>query len=107
MAQKGEALKNLETGSVVSFNRPWRSSRESELVEKCLASGKRSGDGPYTHAPRRILEDLTGSTCVLPTTSCTAVPELADRLLRLPLHMGLDDRDILRVGEAVKRFYRS
>jgi len=67
----------------LSFNRPWRASRESLRIQECLASGKLSGDGPFTQQVRTWLEALTGAPAVLLTTSCTSALELAALLLNL------------------------
>ena len=76
---------------MIPFSLPSRATRELEYVEAVLASGRVSGDGPFTARATRILEDLLGGAAVRLTTSCTHALELAS----LVLGLGPDDEVLM------------
>jgi len=67
----------------VPFNRPSFDARASDYLAESLASGKTSGDGPFTKRCRDLLERELGSASVLLTTSCTHALEMSALLLDL------------------------
>jgi dTDP-4-amino-4,6-dideoxygalactose transaminase len=65
----------------IPFNRPTRTKRDSAYVQEALASGKLSGDGPFTHRCHQLLQQAVGVPRALLTTSCTHALEMAALLL--------------------------
>ncbi len=65
----------------IPFNRPTSTGAELDAVRAALAGGHLSGDGPFTRACHRILEDAVGGSRALLTTSCTHALEMAALLL--------------------------
>lgn len=63
------------------FNRPAVTGRELEYMARALAGGSISGDGPFTKRCHALLEQITGGTKALLTTSCTHALEIAALLL--------------------------
>ncbi len=61
----------------VPFNRPTRTDRDFEYISAALASGKLSGDGPYTRRCQDLLQAVLGVPRALLTTSCTDALEMA------------------------------
>lgn len=61
----------------VPFNRPTRTARDLEYLGASLASGKLSGDGPYTRRCQDLLQSVLGVPRALLTTSCTDALEMA------------------------------
>lgn len=68
---------------VLVFSRPHRAPAEETYVGQVLASGHVHGDGPFTAAATRLVQDITGAPQALLTTSCTHALELAGVLLGL------------------------
>lgn len=66
--------------SPILFSRPLRTEKSISNISKVLDSDHVHGDGPFTKAASKKLEDLTGSNRVLLTTSGTAALEMAVRL---------------------------
>lgn len=66
----------------IPFNRPSAGKRELDYVAECLASGKHSGDGPFTKRCHEAFRAL-GLGRVLLTTSCTDALEMAAILLNI------------------------
>ena len=60
----------------IPFNRPTTVPEASHAVDEALASGKLSGNGPFTLRCEAALERLTGARRVLLTSSCTAALEM-------------------------------
>ena len=61
----------------MQLNRPYYPSETLDRVAQCLASGKTSGDGPFTQWCERFLEKEFGFGKTLLTASCTAALEMA------------------------------
>jgi dTDP-4-amino-4,6-dideoxygalactose transaminase len=76
------SLKSLPP-DVIPFNRACVTGRELAYVTEAIETGPLSGDGPFTARCHRLLEDITGSTKALLTTSCTHALEMAALLLEL------------------------
>lgn len=75
------------TTAVLPLSRPHLTGNEQKYVTESLASGKLSGDGPFTKRARALLEQMLAPSGggdgphVLLTTSCTSALELAAVLL--------------------------
>src|SRR6478752_5535265 len=65
----------------VPFNRPTSTGHEMAAIAAAFASGHFSGDGPFTHACHKILEETTSARKAMLTTSCTHALEMAALLL--------------------------
>ena len=64
----------------IPFNKPFLSGEELEHIRDAVASGKISGNGKYTKACERLLEERYGFGKVLLTTSGTDALEMAAML---------------------------
>lgn len=64
-------------GTVIPFNRPTLIGKELAYVADAVASGKLSGNGPFTQKCQRFFEERYGFTKCLLTTSCTDALEMA------------------------------
>ena len=73
----------MSTKYRIPFNRPSLTGSEFDYMSRALASGHASGDGPYSKACHRFLEDRLAGSKVLLTTSCTHALEMAALLLRV------------------------
>jgi dTDP-4-amino-4,6-dideoxygalactose transaminase len=69
--------------SLIPFNRPNVLGDELALIEQILRDRHLSGDGAATRACHRVLEQVSGGTKALLTTSCTHALEMAALLLNL------------------------
>ena len=73
------------TTAALPLSRPHLTGNEQRYVLESLASGKLSGDGPFTKRVRVLLEEMLATPehapHVLLTTSCTSALELAAVLL--------------------------
>jgi dTDP-4-amino-4,6-dideoxygalactose transaminase len=67
----------------IPFNRPARTGCESAYINEALASGRLSGNGPFTHRAQELLQQATGARAALLTTSCTHALEMSAMLLDL------------------------
>jgi dTDP-4-amino-4,6-dideoxygalactose transaminase len=67
----------------IVFSRPFRAPAEGAYVAEALASGHLHGDGPFTTRASRLLEEVSGASRALLTSSCTHALELAAVLLDL------------------------
>ena len=67
----------------IPFNRPTRSRHDSAYIERALANGHYSGDGPFTARCHDILERALEAPRALLTTSCTHALEMAAFLARI------------------------
>lgn len=67
----------------IPFNKVALTGRELDYIAEALASGKLSGDGPFTHRCNLWLEQMSGARKALLTHSCTAALEMAALLLDL------------------------
>lgn len=65
----------------IPFNRPYSTGIEQLYMAESLASGRISGDGPFTQKCHALLERELGVAKVLLTTSCTHALEMAALLL--------------------------
>lgn len=74
---------SANTGYRIPFNRPTRTGRDLAYIEQALASGRFSGDGPFTARCHQILERAHVAPRVLLTTSCTHALEMAAYLLNI------------------------
>jgi dTDP-4-amino-4,6-dideoxygalactose transaminase len=70
---------------MIPFNKPHFSGREVEYVEKAIRSGKVSGDGPFTKACHRWLEERLGAGRAFLTSSCTDALEAAALLCEIEM----------------------
>lgn len=68
---------------MIPFNKPFLSGRETNYIERAVASGKISGNGKYTQACQHLLESIYGFSKVLLTTSCTDALEMAAILINI------------------------
>jgi dTDP-4-amino-4,6-dideoxygalactose transaminase len=66
---------------MIPFNRPYMTGRELAYIERAHANSHLSGDGEFTRACNRWLEERTGAGMALLTHSCTAALEMAAFLL--------------------------
>lgn len=62
---------------MIPFNRPPFAGGELRYIEEAVESRKLSGDGAFTKKCSTRLEELSGSSKVLLTTSCTHATEMA------------------------------
>jgi dTDP-4-amino-4,6-dideoxygalactose transaminase len=67
----------------IPFNRPLVIGNEGARLADAIASGRLSGNGPFTRQAQQHLERLTGAAAVLLTSSCTHALEMAALLLDL------------------------
>ncbi len=67
----------------IPFNRPGIVGPELEYIQRAIADGHASGDGPFTRKCHTLLEDQLGVPKVLLTTSCTHALEMAAILLHI------------------------
>lgn len=67
----------------IPFNRPFVAGRELHYVARAVTLGNIGGDGFYTQACSRLLEERLGIPRVLLTPSCTAALEMAALLCDL------------------------
>jgi dTDP-4-amino-4,6-dideoxygalactose transaminase len=75
----------------IPFNRISLSGKEQDHIASALASGKISGNGTFTHACEKLLEEKLNARKVLLTTSCTDALEMAALLL----HIGPGDEVLI------------
>lgn len=62
---------------MISFNVPPYTGKESEYMKEAIEGKKICGDGPFTKKCSNWLEEKTGTTRALLTTSCTQALEMA------------------------------
>ena len=62
---------------MINFNKPPHVGKENEYIAQAIASNKICGDGKFTKMCNRWIEEKTGITRALLTTSCTQALELA------------------------------
>lgn len=67
----------------IPFNKPCIVGSELTFIERAIANGHASGDGPFGHRAQELLQDKFGAKRVLLTTSCTAALEMAAMLCEL------------------------
>lgn len=65
----------------IPFNRPTLVGPEFEYMQQSIASGKISGDGPFTQKCHKLLQESLNVPRVLLTTSCTHALEMSALLL--------------------------
>jgi dTDP-4-amino-4,6-dideoxygalactose transaminase len=70
-----QLIETTETG--IPFNKPYMTGKELWNITQAHANGHLAGDGPFTKACHKWLEQRTGSPKVLLTHSCTAALEMA------------------------------
>ena len=68
---------------MINFNVPPFTGREMDYIKKCVENQKICGDGIYTKKCNEWLENKTGTTKCLLTTSCTHATELAALLAEI------------------------
>lgn len=61
----------------INFNVPPYAEKAPEYIQECVKNQKICGDGPYTKKCNEWIEERTGTTKCLLTTSCTHATELA------------------------------
>jgi len=62
---------------MIPFNKPVVIGKELEYIAKAVASGRTSGNGPFTQKCQQFFEERYGFTKCLLTTSCTDALEMA------------------------------
>ena len=67
--------------TMISFNVPPYTGKEIEYIKEAVQNQKICGDGPFTKKCSQWLEEKTGTTKCLLTTSCTHATEMAALLL--------------------------
>nr|MBN1228453.1 dTDP-4-amino-4,6-dideoxygalactose transaminase [Anaerolineae bacterium] len=65
----------------IPFNKPYFSGREFDYMRQAIENGHVSGDGVFTRACHKLLEEQLGVPKVLLTTSCTHALEMAALLV--------------------------
>ena len=68
-------------GCAIPFNRPYICGKEFEYIREAIEQGHISGDGPFSKKCQRSIEEITGCSRALLTTSCTDALEMAALLL--------------------------
>jgi dTDP-4-amino-4,6-dideoxygalactose transaminase len=68
---------------LIPFNRPAQTGTEAAELSLAMASGRLSGDGPYSKRCENCLQALTGAKRALLTPSCTHALEMAALLIDL------------------------
>lgn len=68
---------------MIPFNRPTSAPAALHHIERAIASGKLSGDGPCTRQASELLSDVHDGAKVLLTTSCTHALEMSGLLLNI------------------------
>ncbi len=68
---------------MINFNVPPFTGKEMDYIRECVENQKICGDGAYTKKCNEWLEQKTGSTKCLLTTSCTHATELAALLAKI------------------------
>jgi dTDP-4-amino-4,6-dideoxygalactose transaminase len=63
--------------TMINFNVPPYTGKEIEYIEEAVRNQKICGDGPFTQKCSEWIEDRTGTSKCLLTTSCTHATELA------------------------------
>lgn len=76
------AVMKRESGAI-PFNRPYISGNEFEYIRQAIEQGQISGDGPFSKKCQALLEEITGCSRALLTTSCTDALEMAALLLNI------------------------
>lgn len=66
---------------MIPFNHPSLIGNTTSYVNEALASRRLSGDGPFCRRAEKLLEQTTGATRALLTTSCTHALEMSAILL--------------------------
>lgn len=67
----------------IPFNKPCIVGSELTYIQRAIANGHASGDGPFGRRAQELLQDSFGANRVLLTTSCTAALEMAAILCEL------------------------
>ena len=65
----------------IPFNKPYLTGREASYLERAFANLQFAGDGPFTRDCSRVIQQMTGCSRALLTTSCTHALEMAALLL--------------------------
>src|SRR5690349_9273328 len=68
-------------GTILELSRHVSAPGELEFVAEALRSGRVEGDGPFSRAASRHLEEFFGTSRVLLTPSCTHALELSALIL--------------------------
>lgn len=63
--------------SMIPFNKPFLTGKETEYIREAVASGKLSGNGEFTKRCQNFFEEHYGFRKALMTTSCTDALEMA------------------------------
>jgi dTDP-4-amino-4,6-dideoxygalactose transaminase len=82
LARAHAGAREMTPGKKIPLSLPHLSGIEQRYVVESMASGKLSGDGPFTKRVRTLLEQQLPAKHVLLTTSCTSALELAAILLK-------------------------
>jgi dTDP-4-amino-4,6-dideoxygalactose transaminase len=68
---------------MIPFNRPYTTGREFDYIRQAISSGHISGDGAFSRKCQSLLEEITGCSRALLTTSCTDALEMTALLLNI------------------------
>lgn len=68
---------------MIHFNVPPYVETAAKYIQECVKNEKICGDGPYTNKCNRWIEEHTGTTKCLLTTSCTHATEMAALLTKV------------------------
>jgi len=74
---------NTRVGHGIPFNKPFIAGKELYYIAQAVTYGNIAGDGHFTKACSRLLEERFGIRKVLLTPSCTAALEMAAMLCEL------------------------
>lgn len=73
----------MNTDTIIAFNKPYMTGKETEYIRQSVESGKISGDGMFTKKSHEFFEQKYGFKKCLLTTSCTDALEMAALLIEL------------------------
>jgi dTDP-4-amino-4,6-dideoxygalactose transaminase len=76
-------MDHKEANREIPFHRTYLTGRERDYVCQAIASGSIASDGEFTRRCADLLAQVTGSSAVLMTPSCTAALEMAALLCEL------------------------
>ena len=67
----------MEKQTIIPFNKPFLTGKETHYIYEAVNSGKLSGNGIFTKKCQQFFEDKYGFKKTLLTTSCTDALEMA------------------------------
>ncbi len=69
--------------TIIPFNKPYLTGKETQYIQQAVKSGKISGNGVFTQKCHNFFQDKYGFKKCLLTTSCTDALEMAAILLKI------------------------